>query len=155
MRAASCSSGSNDVRYCDGRRISLLVVVAVDKYWALAEGQSGYSRRTGGCLSLANVRQRRRQQPRTRKPLAHMTRTGDSHSVGPLSRATHQLRLFHDVYGWPPLLFSARRPVCRAPPPHDMKDERMAGQSDMSISKSISRSNWHFAALSDKIGPCS
>lgn len=80
------------------------------------KGRSGCSRRTGGCLSLANVRQRRRQQPRTRKPLAHMTRTGDSHSTGPLSRATHQLRLFHDVYGWPPLLFSACRPVCRTPP---------------------------------------
>ena len=47
--------------------------------------------------------------------LAHMTRTGDSHSAGPLSRATHQLRLFHDVYEVAAIAFLS--PPARLPHP--------------------------------------
>ena len=71
MRAASCSSGLNDVRYCDGRRISLLVVVAVDKYWALAEGQVGLFATDG---KLPVIGQRKIETPAAAKNKENLLR---------------------------------------------------------------------------------
>ena len=89
----------------------MLVVVAVDKYWALAEGQVGLFATDG---RLPVIGQRKIETPAAAKN-KETSCAYDQDGRQPLSRATHQLRLFHDVYGWPPLLFSARRPVCRAP----------------------------------------
>ena len=121
MRAASCSSVSNDVWYCDGRRIFLLVVVvAVDKYWALAEGQVelfATDRR------LPVIGQRKIETPAAAKN-KETSCAYDQDGRQPLSRATHQLRLFHDVYEVAVIAFLSR-PARPHPSPHDMKDERI------------------------------
>jgi hypothetical protein len=80
------SSGSNDVRYCDGRRISLLVVVAVDKYWALAEGQVGLFATDGRPPVIG---QRKIETPAAAKN-KETSCAYDQDGRQPLSRATQQ-----------------------------------------------------------------
>ena len=141
MRAASCSSGSNDVRYCDGKRIFVLVVVvAVDKYWALAEGQVGLFATDG---RLPVIGQRKIETPAAAKN-KETSCAYDQHGRQPLSRATQQghssAAPFSRCVRVAAIAFLS--PPARLPCPHDMKDGRMAGeQNDMSISQSISRSN--------------
>jgi hypothetical protein len=119
-----------------------LLLRLITKYWALAEGQVGLFATDRRLLVIG---QRKIETPAAaknketscaydqdgRQPLSRATQQGHS-SAAPFSRC---VRVATIAFLSPP----ARLP---RPPPHDMKDGRMAGgQNDMSISKSISRSN--------------